>query len=93
VSFYAVAALPIFAPAPKVGALGEIGIPYILYIRTVLVHEPGRSLCILYTRWFFIALIAMDGMYAGFAGAKACHKKNPNYWEHLLIKNLRAFSL
>ncbi len=23
----------------------------------------------------FLALIAMDGMYAGFAGAKACHKK------------------
>jgi hypothetical protein len=23
---------PIFAPAPKVGALGEIGIPYFLYI-------------------------------------------------------------
>jgi hypothetical protein len=25
--------------------------------------------------WDFLARIAMDGMYAGFAGAKACHEK------------------
>jgi hypothetical protein len=105
-----------FAPAPKVGALGEIGIPYILYITTVLVRQPGQSSRILYTlrfsaRWLLglrprpagqpsavvsaslrlLALIAMDGMYAGFAllqgcnlveqcrsncrGAKACREK------------------
>jgi len=29
------AVLPIFAPAPKVGALGEIGIQYILYISSL----------------------------------------------------------
>jgi len=55
-----------FAPAPKVGALGEIGIPYILYITTVLVRQPGQSSRILYTLRL-LALIAMDGMYAGFA--------------------------
>ena len=49
-----------FAPAPKVGALGEIGIPYILYITTVLVRQPGQSSRILYTLRFsarcFLAL-------------------------------------
>jgi hypothetical protein len=38
-----------------------------------------KSSRILYTLRFsarrFLALIAMDGMYAGFAGAKACHEK------------------
>ncbi len=58
----------------------KIGIPYILYIRSVLVHQPGQSSCIVHTLRFcarlFLAIIAMDGMYAGFAGAKACHKKS-----------------
>jgi len=53
----------------------KIGIPYILYINPVLI-----SSCILYTLRFsarrFLALIAMEGMYAGFAGAKACQKKS-----------------
>jgi len=43
-------------------------------VRTVL-----ESSCILYTlrfcARFFLAFIAMDGMYAGFAGAKGCHNK------------------
>ncbi|MCH6564447.1 MAG: hypothetical protein IH811_01090 [Proteobacteria bacterium] len=53
----------------------KIGILYILYISSVL-----KSSCILYTLRFsarrFLALIAMEGMYAGFAGAKACQKKS-----------------
>ena len=74
----------------------KIGIPYILYISSVL-----KSSCILYTLRFsarrllglrprpagqplavvsaslrLLALIAMEGMYAGFAGAKACQKKS-----------------
>ena len=57
----------------------KIGIQYLLYISSVLVRQPGRSSCIPYTLRFcaqyFLALIAMDGMYAGFAGAKACQKK------------------
>ncbi len=52
----------------------KIGIPYILYINSVL-----KSSCILYTLRTcareFLALIAMEGMYAGFAGAKACREK------------------
>jgi hypothetical protein len=48
-------------------------------VRTVLVRQPGQSSRIAYTLRFsaryFLALIAMDGMYAGFAGAKACRKK------------------
>jgi hypothetical protein len=79
----------------------KIGIPYILYITTVLVRQPGRSSCILDTLRFsalascfalpsvrriaafmqssaryFLTLIAMEGMYAGFAGAIACRKKS-----------------
>ena len=45
-SFSAIAAAPIFAPAPKVGALGEIGIPYVLYISTVsnnMLLLPGMA--------------------------------------------------
>jgi len=71
-SFSAIAASPIFAPAPKVGALGEIGIPYILYISTVLARQPSA---VVSASLRLLALIAMDGMYAGFAGAYACHEK------------------
>lgn len=43
-------------------------------------RRPGQSSCILYTLRFcalyFLALIARDGMYADFAGAKACLKKS-----------------
>ena len=87
-----------FAPAPKVDALGEIGIPYILYITTVLVRQHGQSSRILYTLRFsaqcllglrsrpggqpsavvsaslrLLAIIAMDGMYAGFALLQGCN--------------------
>jgi len=45
----------------------------------VLVRQPGQSSRIAYTlrfsAQFFLALIAMDGMYAGFAVAKACRRK------------------
>jgi len=43
----------------------KIGIPYILYISSVRHLRNAGPL----------ALIAMDGMYAGFAGAKARHEK------------------
>jgi len=43
-------------------------------VRSVL-----KSSCIIHTLRFcarlFLAIIAMDGMYAGFAGAKASHEK------------------
>ena len=49
------------------------------YVSIVLVRQPGQSSRILHTLRFsaryFLALIAMDGMYAGFAGAKACPRK------------------
>jgi len=49
-------------------------------VSPVLVRQPGQSSCIAHTFRFcarlFLAIIAMDGMYAGFAGAKACHKKS-----------------
>jgi len=62
----------------------------IVFFRETQSSFAGASLCgvssvlkssrILYTLRFsvrcFLALIAMDGMYAGFAGAKACHKKS-----------------
>jgi len=48
-------------------------------VGSVLVRQPGRSSCIAYTLRFsarcLLAIIAMDGMYAGFAGAKACNEK------------------
>jgi len=48
-------------------------------VSTVPKRRPGQSSRILYTLRFcarcFLAFIAMDGMYAGIAGAKACHEK------------------
>jgi hypothetical protein len=48
-------------------------------VSPVLVRQPGQSSCIFHTLRFcaryILALIAMDGMYAGFAGAKACREK------------------
>jgi hypothetical protein len=50
----------------------KIGIPYILYISAVLVRQSSS---VFSASLRILALIAMDGMYAGFAGAKACHGK------------------
>ncbi len=48
-------------------------------VNPVLVLQPGQSSCVIYTLRFsardFLALIAMEGMYAGFAGAKTRHGK------------------
>jgi hypothetical protein len=50
----------------------KIGIPYVLYISAVLTHQPSAVVSELLR---LLALIAMDGMYAGFAGAKPATKK------------------
>jgi len=49
------------------------------FFRAGRVRSVLESSCIIHTlrfcARFFLASIAMDGMYAGFAGAKACHEK------------------
>jgi len=52
----------------------KIGIPYILYIIPVLARRIAASMQS--SARCFLTLIAMEGMYAGFAGAKACRKKS-----------------
>ncbi len=46
--------------------------PYILYIAGFLLLQNRHTVHPVHK---LLAIIAMDGMYAGFAGAKACHKK------------------
>jgi len=49
------------------------------FFRDSCVNPVLESSCVIYTLRFsaqdFLALIAMEGMYAGFAGAKTCHIK------------------
>jgi len=51
----------------------KIGIPYILYISSLL---AGQLLAVVSASLRLLVIIAMDGMYAGFAGAKACPEKS-----------------